>query len=182
MPLSALPHCALLALEVVACCFPLVEVNNLVPAAAVGGGMTVVSELLFVFWTLALVFGESRINDQDVNTAGTSINTVSTNVNIGSLNINTVSLSVTTAPLEATHADHFGDETKVDMSNIYTTYLVPSIPNTRIHKDHSLDNVIDDVQSGVQTRRMTKTTNEQGFISVVYKGKAHEDLHTYLFA
>nr|GEW22840.1 hypothetical protein [Tanacetum cinerariifolium] len=47
--------------------------------------------------------------------------------------------SVTTAPLEATHADLFGNETKVDMSNISTTYQVPSTPNTRIHKDHSLD-------------------------------------------
>ncbi|GJU54732.1 putative ribonuclease H-like domain-containing protein [Tanacetum coccineum] len=37
---------------------------------------------------------------------------------------------------------------KVDMSNITTTYLVPSTPNTRIHKDHSLDHVIGDVQSG----------------------------------
>ncbi|GKC58897.1 putative ribonuclease H-like domain-containing protein [Tanacetum coccineum] len=32
---------------------------------------------------------------------------------------------------------------------------------------------------GVQTRRMT---NEQGFISVVYEGKTHKDLHTCLFA
>ncbi|GJR75002.1 ribonuclease H-like domain-containing protein [Tanacetum coccineum] len=30
----------------------------------------------------------------------------------------------TTAPLEATHADFFGDETKIDMSNITATYLV----------------------------------------------------------
>ncbi|GJW13664.1 putative ribonuclease H-like domain-containing protein [Tanacetum coccineum] len=29
---------------------------------------------------------------------------------------------------------------------------------------------------------MTKTINEQGFISVVYEGKTHEDLHTCLFA
>ncbi|GJR56293.1 putative ribonuclease H-like domain-containing protein [Tanacetum coccineum] len=36
--------------------------------------------------------------------------------------------------------------------------------------------------SGVQIRRMTKTTNEQGFISAVYKGKTHKDLHTCLFA
>ncbi|GJV15586.1 uncharacterized mitochondrial protein-like protein [Tanacetum coccineum] len=36
--------------------------------------------------------------------------------------------------------------------------------------------------SGVQTRRMTKTTNEQGFISAVYEGKTHKDLHTCLFA
>ncbi|GJR59067.1 putative ribonuclease H-like domain-containing protein [Tanacetum coccineum] len=82
----------------------------------------------------------------------------------------------------ATHADFFGNETKVDMSNITTTYPVPSTPNTRIHKDHSLDHVIGDVQSGVLTRRMTKTTNKQGFISAIYKGKTHEDLHTCLFA
>ncbi|GJX98055.1 copia protein, partial [Tanacetum coccineum] len=55
----------------------------------------------------------------------------------------------------ATHADFFGDETEWTMSTYYQYVL---------------------------TRRMIKTTNEQGFISVVYKGKTHEDLHTYLFA
>ncbi|GJV36546.1 putative ribonuclease H-like domain-containing protein [Tanacetum coccineum] len=119
---------------------------------------------------------------QDVDTVGPSTNTTSTNVNVGSLNINIVSLTVTSAPLEASHADFFGDETKVDMSNITTTYPVPFTLNTRIHKDNSLDHVIGDVQSGVQTRRMTRTINEQGFISVVNKGKTHEDLHTCLFA
>ncbi|GKG50145.1 hypothetical protein Tco_0521245, partial [Tanacetum coccineum] len=29
---------------------------------------------------------------------------------------------------------------------------------------------------------MTKTSNEQGFISAVYEGKTHEDLHTCVFA
>ncbi|GKB50168.1 putative ribonuclease H-like domain-containing protein [Tanacetum coccineum] len=97
---------------------------------------------------------------QDVNTAG----------------------PITTAPLEAIHVDFFGDETELDMSNITTKYLVPSTPNTRIHKDHSLDHVIGDIQSGVLIRRMTKTSNKQGFISADYEGKTHEDLHTYLFA
>ncbi|GJY16675.1 ribonuclease H-like domain-containing protein [Tanacetum coccineum] len=68
---------------------------------------------------------ESGIDDQerpenstqDVNTAGPSINTASTNVNTGSLNINIVSPTVTTTPLEATHADFFGDETELDISN-----------------------------------------------------------------
>ncbi|GJT22742.1 putative ribonuclease H-like domain-containing protein [Tanacetum coccineum] len=132
---------------------------------------------------------ESGIDDQeryenstqDVNTVGPSINTASTNVNTGSININTVSPTVTTALLETTHADFYGDETELDMSNITTIYLVPFTPNTRIHKDHSLDHVISDVQSGVLTRRMTKTTNEQGFISAFYEGKTHEDLHTCLF-
>ncbi|GJZ13536.1 putative ribonuclease H-like domain-containing protein [Tanacetum coccineum] len=119
---------------------------------------------------------------QDVNAAEPSINTASTNVNTGSLNINIVSPTVTTAPLEATHANFFSDEIEVDMSNITTTYPVPSTLNKRIHKDHSLDHVIGYVQSGVQTRRITKTTNEQGFISAVFEGKTHEDLHTCLFA
>ncbi|GJR28849.1 putative ribonuclease H-like domain-containing protein [Tanacetum coccineum] len=94
-------------------------------------------------------------NTQDVNTTRPSINTASTNAITGSLNINTVSPTVTTALLEATHADFF---------------------------DHSVDHVIGDVQSGVLKSRMTKTTNEQGFISAVYEGKTHEDLHTFLFA
>ncbi|GJU15483.1 putative ribonuclease H-like domain-containing protein [Tanacetum coccineum] len=105
---------------------------------------------------------ESRIADQEksenstqgVNTAGPSINIEPDMFSLGD-----------NATLEAIHTDFFSDETEVDMSNITTTYPVPSTPNTRIHKEHSLDHVIGYVQSGVLTRRMTKTTNEQGFIS-----------------
>ncbi|GJU90103.1 putative ribonuclease H-like domain-containing protein [Tanacetum coccineum] len=86
------------------------------------------------------------------------------------------------ATLEATHADLFGNETEMDMINLTTSYQVPTTPNTRIHKDHSLNHVIGDIQSGVQTRGMTKNTNEHGFISAVYEKKTHEDLHTCLFA
>ncbi|GJS48341.1 ribonuclease H-like domain-containing protein [Tanacetum coccineum] len=92
-------------------------------------------------------------SSQDVNTVGPSINTGSTNINTGNLNINTGSPPVTTAPVEAIHVDFF---------------------------DHSLDQVIGDVQSGVQTRRMIRTTNEQGFISTIYKEKTHEDLQNCL--
>ncbi|GKA13415.1 putative ribonuclease H-like domain-containing protein [Tanacetum coccineum] len=59
---------------------------------------------------------------QDVNTARPSINIASTNDNTSSLNINTSIPTVNTTPLEDTHADFFGDETEVDMSNISTTY------------------------------------------------------------
>ncbi|GJY72829.1 putative ribonuclease H-like domain-containing protein [Tanacetum coccineum] len=114
---------------------------------------------------------KSKNSTQGVNIAGQSINTEPDMFSLGD-----------NATLKATYVDFFGDETEVDMSNITTTYLVPSTLNIRIHKDHSLDHVIGDVQFGVLTRRMTKTTNEQGFISAVYKGKSHEDLHTCLFA
>ncbi|GJW43419.1 putative ribonuclease H-like domain-containing protein [Tanacetum coccineum] len=83
---------------------------------------------------------------------------------------------------EATHADCFGDETELDMSNLNASYQVPITLNTRIHKDHSLDHVIGDIQSGVQTRGMTKNANEQGFLGDVYEGKTHKDIHTCLFA
>ncbi|GKC12440.1 putative ribonuclease H-like domain-containing protein [Tanacetum coccineum] len=76
---------------------------------------------------------------QDVNTVGPSINIVSTNDNTGSLNINIGIPTVNTIPLEDTHTDFFGDETDVDMSNISTTYPLSSTPNTRIHKDHLLE-------------------------------------------
>ncbi|GJT80047.1 putative ribonuclease H-like domain-containing protein, partial [Tanacetum coccineum] len=136
----------------------------------------------------------------NINTDGPSINTSSVNFKTGSLNINIVSPTVITtrsncsqnvsdifslgrsATLEATHADLFGDETEMDMSNLTTSYQFPTTLNTRIHKDYSLDHVIGDIQSGVQTRGMTKNTNEHGFISAVYEGKTHEDLHTCLFA
>ncbi|GKB38990.1 putative ribonuclease H-like domain-containing protein [Tanacetum coccineum] len=64
---------------------------------------------------------------QDVNTDGPSINTASINFNI-----------------------------ELDMSNITTTYPVPSTPNTKIHKDHSLDHVIGDVQFGVYRNKKDK--------------------------
>ncbi|GKA73815.1 ribonuclease H-like domain-containing protein, partial [Tanacetum coccineum] len=136
----------------------------------------------------------------NINTDGLSINTVSAKFKTGSLNINTVSPTVITtrsnrfqnvsdmfslgrsATLEATHADLFGDETEIDMSNLTTLYQVPTTPNIRIYKDHSLDHVIGDIQSGLQTRGMTKNTNEHGFITSIYEGKTHEDLHTCLFA
>nr|GFB24954.1 putative ribonuclease H-like domain-containing protein [Tanacetum cinerariifolium] len=115
---------------------------------------------------------ENSIND--VNTVRLSINTASTDFDTGSLNMNTNSPTVSTASPEATHADFLGDKPEGDMSNINTTYQVPFTPNTRIHKDHSLDIVIGDVQSGVMTRKMTKTIQEQGFISTVYEEKTHK--------
>nr|GEU48078.1 hypothetical protein [Tanacetum cinerariifolium] len=114
----------------------------------------------------------------DVNTVWLSINTFSTDLDTGSLNIHTDSLTVSTASPEATHVDFLYDILEGDMSKTNTTYQVPSTLNTRIHKDHSLELVIGDVQSSVMARKITMTTQEQGFISTIYKEKTHEDLNT----
>ncbi|GKC71455.1 putative ribonuclease H-like domain-containing protein, partial [Tanacetum coccineum] len=125
---------------------------------------------------------EDDSNTKDVNAVGKHVNTASLDVNTGSLKLNTVGPSVNTASsneqdspkdmftmgvshtLEATHIKFFSDEDEpeVDLGNIINFYTVPTTPNTRIHKDHPINNVIDDVKSSVQTRRMRKPTYEQG--------------------
>nr|GEV53274.1 hypothetical protein [Tanacetum cinerariifolium] len=106
---------------------------------------------------------ESRIGNQErlsINTASLDVNTARLSINIASAN----------------------DNAEVDLSNISNTYQVLTTLNTRIHKDHSLDHVIGDVQSGVLKKSKLMPTNEQGFISAIYEGKTHEDLNTCLFA
>ncbi|GJT85523.1 putative ribonuclease H-like domain-containing protein [Tanacetum coccineum] len=43
-----------------------------------------------------------------------------------------------------------------DMNNLVTTVPVSPIPTTRVHKDHLLEQIIRDIQSAPQTRRMTE--------------------------
>ncbi|GKB18926.1 putative ribonuclease H-like domain-containing protein, partial [Tanacetum coccineum] len=104
----------------------------------------------------------------------------SLDLNTGSLELNAAGPSVSTAsPYEE---DSTEEEPEVDLGNITNSYIVPTTPNTRIHKDHPIDNVIGDVQSTVQTRRMLKPTSEQGFLSDVYEYKTHDTLNTCLYA
>ncbi|GKD35139.1 putative ribonuclease H-like domain-containing protein, partial [Tanacetum coccineum] len=46
------------------------------------------------------------------------------------------------------------------LNNLATTMNVSPIPTTRIHKDHPKDQIIGDINSATQTRRMTKITEE----------------------
>ncbi|GJS83754.1 putative ribonuclease H-like domain-containing protein [Tanacetum coccineum] len=55
------------------------------------------------------------------------------------------------------------DGAEADMNNLDTTIQVSPIPTTRIHKDHPLNQVIGDLQSATQTRRMSKSLEEHGF-------------------
>ncbi|GJX82350.1 putative ribonuclease H-like domain-containing protein [Tanacetum coccineum] len=125
------------------------------------------------------------------NTAEQQVNTVSPGINNASLEVNTVVTPVNIASpkdklgaslsLEATHFEFLNDQ-EVELRNILNSYAVPTTPTTRIHKDHPLENVIGKVQSSVQTRGMRRFTHEQGFFSVAYEEKTHEDLYTCLFA
>ncbi|GKA62433.1 retrovirus-related pol polyprotein from transposon TNT 1-94 [Tanacetum coccineum] len=54
-------------------------------------------------------------------------------------------------------------------------------PTTRIHKDHPLDQVIGDLQSTTQIRRMSKNLEEHGFVSTIQQRTNHTDLQNCLF-
>ncbi|GKF77477.1 hypothetical protein Tco_0229947, partial [Tanacetum coccineum] len=136
------------------------------------------------------------------NAARQHVNTASPEVNTDSFKLNTVDPSVNIASLyeldstkdmfklgashtlEATHVEFFSDEDEpeVDLGNILNSYIVSTTPNTRIHKDHPITNVIGDVKSSIQTRLMTKPTSEQGFLSAVYEQKTHDTLNTCLYS
>ncbi|GJU17143.1 putative ribonuclease H-like domain-containing protein [Tanacetum coccineum] len=119
-------------------------------------------------------------SSKDVNVVGQQVNTASPDVNTGSLELNVVGPSTSTA--RSNEEDNTEEEPEVDLGNITNSYIVPNTPNTRIHKDHPIDNVIGEVQSTVQTRRMLKPTSEQGFLSDVYEQKTHDTLNTCLYA
>ncbi|GJR55772.1 putative ribonuclease H-like domain-containing protein [Tanacetum coccineum] len=84
-------------------------------------------------------------------------------------------------PRRCASEDSHMEDQEIELGNIPQSYEVPTTPHTRIHKDHPIEHVIGDVQSSVQTRRMKTSYSEKGFLSAIYEGKSHQDLHTCLF-
>ncbi|GJT35433.1 putative ribonuclease H-like domain-containing protein [Tanacetum coccineum] len=72
---------------------------------------------------------------------------------------------------------------EADMNNLETTINVSPIPTTRIDKDHPKAQVIGEMSSAVQTRRMHKQ-NETGLVSFINKQRRtnHKDYENCLLA
>nr|GEV42390.1 hypothetical protein [Tanacetum cinerariifolium] len=79
-------------------------------------------------------------------------------------------------------SDDEDDDAVADMNNLDTTIQFSPILTTRIHKDHLLDQVIGDLQSFAQTRKMAKNLKEHGFFSTIQQITNHKDLQNCLFA
>ncbi|GKF04742.1 putative ribonuclease H-like domain-containing protein, partial [Tanacetum coccineum] len=58
---------------------------------------------------------------------------------------------------------------KADFNNMETTMNVSPIPTMRIHKDHPKDQIIRDINSATQTRRMTKISKEHAMLETRQK-------------
>ncbi|GJS48216.1 putative ribonuclease H-like domain-containing protein [Tanacetum coccineum] len=92
------------------------------------------------------------------------------NVNITN-NINTVNLTPNLE--EIVYSDDDDDEVgaEADMNNLATNVTVSPIPSTRVHTDHPLEQIIVDIHSAPQTKRMTKNVTEHVEPKKVYKNK-----------
>ncbi|GJV49234.1 ribonuclease H-like domain-containing protein [Tanacetum coccineum] len=73
---------------------------------------------------------------------------------------------------------------EADLNNLETIMNVSPILTTRIHKDHPKDQIIGDINSATQTRRMTKISEELAMISYINKQRRinHKDYQNCLFA
>ncbi|GKB07606.1 putative ribonuclease H-like domain-containing protein, partial [Tanacetum coccineum] len=134
----------------------------------------------------------SKEDERDDQEKDASVNSTN-NVNAASTNeVNAVDAKTSIKlPLdpnmpELENYSKFKDDEDVgaeaDMNNLDTTIQVSPIPTTRIHKDHPLDQVIGDLQSAPQTRRMSKNLEAHGFVSTIQQRTNHKDLQNCLFA
>ncbi|GJS19417.1 putative ribonuclease H-like domain-containing protein [Tanacetum coccineum] len=71
---------------------------------------------------------------------------------------------------------------EADMNNLDVFMPISPIPTTRIHKDHPVEQIIRDLNSAPQTRRMTKNLEEHGLFSSVQQRTNHKDFQNCLFA
>nr|GEV34414.1 hypothetical protein [Tanacetum cinerariifolium] len=134
---------------------------------------------------------ENECNDKEkednVNITN-NVNTVSLTVNVtGTNEDNELPFDPNMHALEDVStfkflSDDEDDGTMADMNKLDTTIQVILIPSTRIHKDNHLDQVIGNLQSAIQTRKMLKNFEEHGFVSSIHQRTNHKDLQNYLFA
>ncbi|GKB04722.1 putative ribonuclease H-like domain-containing protein [Tanacetum coccineum] len=114
-----------------------------------------------------------RVNqEQDANVNSTNkINIVSPTVNAAGIEDNVVDENIVygcnddpNMPNleEIVYSDDDDVGAEVDITNLDTHILVSPIPSTRIHKDYPVEQIIGDIHSAPQTRRMTKSvTNHE---------------------
>ncbi|GJS24819.1 putative ribonuclease H-like domain-containing protein [Tanacetum coccineum] len=71
---------------------------------------------------------------------------------------------------------------EADINSLDTHIPISPIPTTRIYKDHPIEQIIGDIYSAPQTRRMTKSVTEQAMFSLVQQRTNYNDFQNCLFA
>ncbi|GJS20301.1 putative ribonuclease H-like domain-containing protein [Tanacetum coccineum] len=132
-------------------------------------------------------YSESNDQEKDDNVNNTN------NVNAASTNeVNAVGRKTSIELLDDTNMPELEDiaysnddedvGAEANKNNLNTFMLVSHIPTTRIHKDNPVEQIIGDLNSAPQTRRMTKNLEEHGLFSLVQQRTNHKDFQNCLFA
>ncbi|GJT93033.1 putative ribonuclease H-like domain-containing protein, partial [Tanacetum coccineum] len=108
-------------------------------------------------------FQDAGFDEHQVNTASPQVNTGNGDISTATPEVNTATSDGLMGPIPPPEDTHEEDQ-GIDLGNLSPSYAVSSTPHTRLHKDHPIDHVIGDVQSSVQTRRMTTSYSELGFL------------------
>ncbi|GJU95746.1 hypothetical protein Tco_1320502, partial [Tanacetum coccineum] len=100
-------------------------------------------------------------------------------------NVNTVSSNVNAASTNEVNA--VGEKTSIELlfdinMHALEDYSIFDSSRDDEDDDHPLDQVIGDLQSATQTRRMSKNLKEHGFVSTIQQRTNHKDLQNCLFA
>ncbi|GJZ34262.1 putative ribonuclease H-like domain-containing protein [Tanacetum coccineum] len=135
---------------------------------------------------------EPRINqekDASVNSTN-NINTVSLTVNVASIEDNAIDENIVYGCADDPNIPELEDivysdddedvGAEADMNNLDKFMPISPIPTTRIHKDHLVEQIIGDLNSAPQTRRMTKNLKERGLFSSVQQRTNHKDFQNCL--
>ncbi|GJX45716.1 putative ribonuclease H-like domain-containing protein [Tanacetum coccineum] len=135
---------------------------------------------------------EDNVNNTNkVNTVSSIMPSSTNNVNVASTNEVNVVGSKTSIKLpddlnmpELKDIVYLDDDEDVgaeaDMTNLDAFMPVSPIPTTRKHKDHPVEQIIRDLNSALQTRRMTKNLEEHGLFSLVLQRTNHKDFQNCL--
>ncbi|GJR01670.1 putative ribonuclease H-like domain-containing protein [Tanacetum coccineum] len=118
---------------------------------------------------------ESLNGENDINSTN-NINIVSSTINTASINDNAIDGNIVygceddiNMPNleEIVYSDNDEDVgAEADMTNLDTHIPVSPIPTTRIHKDHPVKQIIGDIHSAPQTRRMTKHVTNHASLDI----------------
>ncbi|GKE30295.1 ribonuclease H-like domain-containing protein [Tanacetum coccineum] len=130
---------------------------------------------------------EPRVNqEKDANFNSTNnINTVSPTDNVAGIEDNVVDENIVYGCADDSNMPELEDivysnddedvGAEADMNNLDTFIPVSPILTTRVHKDHPVEQIIGDLNSAPQTRRMTKKLEEHGLFSSVQQRTNHKD-------
>ncbi|GJU82225.1 putative ribonuclease H-like domain-containing protein [Tanacetum coccineum] len=134
----------------------------------------------------------NNINTASDGNSTNNVNVVSSTVNAAGSEVNVVdpktSIELPNDPNmpeleDIVYSDDDEDVgAEADMNNLDAFMPVSPILTTRIHKDHPVDQIIRDLNSAPQTRRMTKNLKEHGLFSSVQQRTNHKDFQNFLFA